>query len=163
MAAGFDPKSDAVAARLRHHWRRDVPALYHGTDALGMILAQNTLRIAPHGDRCVSLTRSPAVAVYFAMLHRDQEPDAGVLILDRRRLNARYALDVRHAFDWDGCGNGTAPHEFDEAEEAVWTDIHGLDRFLLGVVPIHEKFTPDDVFAGGPALSSSALMSYGGR
>jgi len=89
------------------------------------------------------MSRLPEVAVYSAMLPRDGQHDGGVLILDRNALRFRFHIDVRHCGDWDGCGHGPAYSDFDEAEEAIWSDVPDLHRYLIGVVPITESFSSE--------------------
>lgn len=138
--SGLDPVSTGVAHGLRRHWVTTRPVLYHGTPTGGDILRANTLIIAPYGDRCVSLTRRPEVAAYFAMMTRDGPHDGAVLVIDRQLLATRYAIDVRHCGFWDGCGHGPEPWKFDEAEEAVWSSISDLSRYLIDVVKISAMF-----------------------
>lgn len=164
---GLDPESNAHALSLWGRWVRDRPVLYHGTRCHQAILSSDVLRAAAVGDRCVSLTRSPLVATYFAMLSRDKPDDGGaVLAFDRISLASRYAIDVRHCSDWDGCGHGPDHTMFDEAEEAIWQDIKNVSRFVIAVIPIAATFPPipDLDFASHPPLSvSRQLPDEGGE
>lgn len=137
--SGLDAFATSHALGLRDRWVRDRPVLYHGTRYFNAIRATDTLRRAPFGDLCVSMTRRPEVACYVAMSDRDDDEGLGaVLVLDRQKLQARYQIDVRHCACWDGCGHGPDPWMFDEAEEAIWQDIVRLRRYLIDIVYIDE-------------------------
>jgi hypothetical protein len=70
---------------------RDV--LFHGTRYRESILASGILRFTP-GVQTLSFTRSPDVAAHWAALPREDEEQAGaVLVFDRTSLRARYKLE----------------------------------------------------------------------
>jgi hypothetical protein len=113
-----------MLARLARQIGRGNDAIYHGTR-----LPQEVLRLGklkPDGNGAVSLSRSPEVAAYFALL-----PDDGivrwspaVLVLNRSSLVQTYRLEPwRYGEDWD-----------DEQEEAIWGRTVSFRRHLLGVV-----------------------------
>lgn len=108
---------------------RDV--LFHGTCYGRQILAENRLRHPLFGSEAVSFTRSPEVAVYWALLERTPREEIGaVLILDRWRLRTRYRLEQHHDPIWDREDSIN-----DEAEERVLQqDISNLTSFMIGVV-----------------------------
>ncbi|GHC79550.1 hypothetical protein [Limoniibacter endophyticus] len=121
-----------TAIRLRDRWVRNRPVLYHGTRYIDAIVESNSILCAPYGDTCVSLTRRPETAIYFASLPRDDEDERGaVLILDRQKLQAAYRIDIRHCDCFGGASN-------DEAEEAIWKDVVDLRRFLIDVVYVDD-------------------------
>lgn len=120
----------AFVANVRKLFKgRDV--LMHGTRYGRQILAEDRLRYPVVGQEAVSFTRSVEVAVHWATLTRDlQEAIGAVLIFDKRKLNARYRLELFHDPIWD-----TVTSINDEAEERVWQqDITGLSTLLIGIV-----------------------------
>lgn len=123
--------------------RRDRQWLFHGTRYPEAILAGNALRCpklprlpGQHtepemGYECVSLTRSPDVASYWATLERDDDERLGaVLVFDRSVLRTRYKLECCHDPVWSEIAFG----RHDECEEQVWQDIKPLRSYLAGVV-----------------------------
>lgn len=108
-------------------------AIYHGTRFPRALFAENVLRCSDSGDDAVCLTRSPDVAAYFALMQRawgvprEDEGRGALLILDRRKLSARYRLEPNHDITLD------MPR--DEMEERIWgRDIHDLSRYLIAVI-----------------------------
>lgn len=99
----------------------NTPVLFHGTRYANAIVSSGWLLAPTIGDKCVSFSRNPAVAIYMAALEREVDEGQGtVLVIDRTILSSRYRLYTR-------C-NG---FEFrDEAEEAVWRDVR-LTRGLI--------------------------------
>src|SRR3954452_22131622 len=97
-------------AKLARAIGRGRNAIYHGTRFPQEVLRSGKLKPDPSGK--VSLSRSPEVAAYFALL-----PDDGVirwspavLILNRTSLVQAHRLEPwRYGEDWD-----------DEQEEVVW-------------------------------------------
>lgn len=130
--SGISPISTRIAIDLRHCWPKDKPVLYHGTPRCSDVLSSDCLLASDFGDMCVSFTRRPEVAVYFAMMARDAPHDGGVLVLDRRLLASRYPIDLRHC----DCWGPYAVNADDEAEEAIWANVTDLRQYLIGVVPI---------------------------
>lgn len=77
------------------------------------------------GDKCVSFSRNPAVAIYMAALERDVDEGQGtVFVVSRTVLASRYRLYTR-------C-NGFEYRE--EAEEAVWQDVRLIKGLILDQV-----------------------------
>jgi hypothetical protein len=72
-------------------WGQDV--LFHGTRYRESILASGILKFTPTANT-LSFTRSPDVAAHWAALPRDDEEQAGtILVFDRSSLRARYKLE----------------------------------------------------------------------
>jgi hypothetical protein len=113
---------------------RDV--LFHGTRYRESILASGILKLTP-GEQTVSFTRSLRVAAHWAALPRDDEEQAGtILVFDRRSLRARYKLEC--------VNNGwqAEPSKFnefwraahDECEEQVWGRNIEIAPHLIGLI-----------------------------
>jgi hypothetical protein len=101
------------------------PVLFHGSRYGNAIIESGCLLAPTLGDRCVSFSRNPAVALYMASLERDFDEGQGtVFVIDRTALSARYRLRSR-------C-NGFEYRE--EAEEAVWQDIRLFKGLIIGQV-----------------------------
>jgi hypothetical protein len=100
--------------------------LYHGTRYAKSILRTGVL-FASGG--VVSLTRSPEVAAYFALLPRDDDEGRGtILIFDREQLRCRYriySVEEREVTLW---------YRHDEAEEELWGDVTDISKYLIGFV-----------------------------
>ena len=101
------------------------PVLFHGTRFANAITTSGWLLAPTLGDRCVSFSRNPAVAIYMAALERDEDEGQGtVLVIDRNVLASRYRL-------YNRC-NGFVFRE--EAEEAVWQDVRLIKGLILSQV-----------------------------
>jgi hypothetical protein len=90
---------------------RGLDVLFHGTRYRESILASGILRFSP-GVQTLSFTRSPYVAAHWAALPRDDEEQAGtVLVFDRASLKTRYKLEcVDNGWQADPCQfNGSRP------------------------------------------------------
>jgi hypothetical protein len=100
--------------------------LYHGTRYTQSILRTGVLFASGQG---VSLTRSPEVAAYFALLPRDDCEERGaILIFDRERLRCRYRIDL-----FEG-GKVDIYHRYNEAEEELRGDLTDVGNYLVGLV-----------------------------
>lgn len=132
--------TQAIAAAARALGRGH-EVLFHGTRLPHAIIREDRIRMSPSGQLAVSLTRSPEVAAYWAMLERDHEDGEGaVLVLDRRILQTRYRLEPFHDPVWDLLG------EADEAEERiVGRDLEEISSFLIGVAWTRD-FGPETAF-----------------
>ena len=111
-------------AKLAREIGRGRDAIYHGTRHPQEVLRSGKLK--PDGSGKVSLSRSPEVAAYFALLLGDGIVpwSPAVLVLDRSSLTQSYQIDPwRYGEDWD-----------DEQEEVVWGRTIGFRRHCLGVV-----------------------------
>lgn len=103
------------------------PVLFHGTRFANTIATSGWLLAPTLGDRCVSFSRNPAVAIYMAALEREVDEGEGtVLVIDRNVLSSRYRLYSR-------C-NGFVFRE--EAEEAVWQDVRLTRGLILAQVQL---------------------------
>jgi hypothetical protein len=94
---------------------RDV--LYHGTRYRHSILKMEVLFRPEVGDAvfAVSLTRSPEVAAYWALLKRDNDEGRGsIFVFDRQSLASRYKIQFNPEVYWL---SDTTFH--DEAEEQI--------------------------------------------
>jgi hypothetical protein len=102
-------------------YQQRLPVLYHGTRFHNAILNSGWLLRPLLGDKCVSFSRQPSVALYMATLERDDDEGVGrVLVIDREKLAARHRIYPRcNAFEFR-----------EEAEEAVWEDV----RLHKGIV-----------------------------
>lgn len=113
-----------ILARLTRAIGRGHDAIYHGTRVPIEVLRMGKLK--PDGNGAVSLTRSPEVAAYFALLPGDGivRWSPAVLVLNRSSLVQTYRLQPwRYGEDWD-----------DEQEEVIWGRTVTFRRHLLGVV-----------------------------
>src|SRR4051794_24343343 len=114
-----------VFARLAREIGRGHDAIYHGTRFPQEVLRSGKLKPDQITHK-ISLSRSPVVAAYFALL-----PDDGVvrwsptvLVLNRSSLVRSYRLEPwRDGEDW---------HH--EQEEIIWGRTVAVRRHLLGVV-----------------------------
>jgi hypothetical protein len=103
------------------------PVLFHGTRFAKAINHSGKLLAPALGDRCVSFSRNPAVAIYMAALERDVDEGEGtVLVIDRNVLSFRHRL-------YNRC-NGFEFRE--EAEEAVWQDVRLTRGLILAQVQL---------------------------
>jgi len=106
-------------------------ALFHGTRHPKLILRTDVLLPSESGVSAVSFTRSPEVAAYFALLHRDADEELGaVLVFDRQSLRCRHRVEPHHDPIWDNkkCRR-------DESEELSWGQpIMDVDRHLIACV-----------------------------
>lgn len=103
------------------------PVLFHGTRYANAIVSSGWLLASRVGDKCVSFSRNPAVAIYMATIEREVDEGQGtVLVIDRDVLSSRYRLYTR-------C-NGFEFRE--EAEEAVWQDVRLTRRLILDQVKV---------------------------
>jgi len=113
---------------------RDV--LFHDTRYRESILASGILRFTP-GVQTLSFTRSPDVAAHWAALPRDDEEQAGaVLVFDRASLRARYKLEC---IDNSWQSEPSKFNEFwrakhDECEEQVWGRNIEIASHLIGLI-----------------------------
>lgn len=90
-------------------------------------MSSNLLLVPTLGDRCVSFTRSPDVAIYMAALDREDDEGVGaVLVFDRQRLASRFKIEKR-------C-NGFIFRE--EAEEAIWKQVALRPGDLIATIEI---------------------------
>jgi len=140
----YEPQKRFLLEKARSLARgRDV--LFHGTRYRESILASGILRFSS-GVHTLSFTRSPYVAAHWAALPRDDEEQAGtVLVFDRASLKARYKLE--------GIDNGwqAEPSKFnefwraehDECEEQVWGRNVEIAPHLIGLIsaPIEPRST----------------------
>jgi hypothetical protein len=107
---------------------RDV--LYHGTRYAQSILKTGVLfHSLTGGDSKVCLTRSAEVAAYWAMIDRDHNGRASILIFDRRSLERRYKIKANPEVYWH------SQRTFhDEAEEEIWDNVIDVGNHLIGFV-----------------------------
>lgn len=118
-------RHDAFAS-LREHLKTK-PVLFHGSRYGNAILTSGWLLAPTMGDRCVSFSRNPAVALYMATLDREFDEGHGmVFVIDRMILLSRYRIYSR-------C-NGFKYR--DEAEEAVWQDVKLINGLVLETLVI---------------------------
>jgi hypothetical protein len=113
---------------------RDV--LFHGTRYRESILASGILRFSP-GVQTLSFTRSPYVAAHWAALPRDDEEQAGtVLVFDRASLKARYKLEcIDNGWQAEpSMFNEFWRAEHDECEEQVWGRNVEIAPHLIGLI-----------------------------
>lgn len=115
----------ATAARAAASGRA---ALFHGTRMPHRVIASGVLRASAR-PAAVSLTRSPDVAAYWAVLPRDKPDEVpAVLVLDRNALRCRFHLEPYHDFVEPAVGL------LDEMEERIWDrNIFNLRRYVIGV------------------------------
>src|SRR5215204_153108 len=108
---------------------RGADVLYHGTRYARLILRSGKLNCSRIGTAGVSFTRLPEVAVFSALLPRDDvSSEPAVLIFDRVALRSRYRVEPHHD-RWKGHGDC----ERDEAEEIVWgQDVCDLKHHYAG-------------------------------
>jgi hypothetical protein len=130
MGLNLTPCERRVAAAARQ-LASGQQALYHGTRYLHRILSDGVLQFARIGLKAVSLSRLPEMAVFAAILPRDDTYEApSILVLDRDSLRSRYRLECYHE-DWPGHGTDWR----DEAEEIIYgRDVDDLNRHLIGAV-----------------------------
>jgi hypothetical protein len=127
----------ALARQMAMH--RNV--LYHGTRYAQSILRTGVLFASDPGLPTVSLTRSPEVAAYFALLPRDDCEDCGaILIFDRERIRRRYRI---YAIE----GEVIIYYRHNEAEEEVWGDIIDVSKYLVGFVSMPGRLYPEKLKA----------------
>lgn len=122
----------------------DDDLLYHGSALPNLILESGMLKRAELGYRCVSLSRCPDVAKYFATLEREglEEEMAGTFVFRRADLiSAGYKLIPFHDPLF-------GKYARDEQEEQVWGDIPLNTGLLLRVdrFPFSTKITPPPLF-----------------
>lgn len=103
------------------------PVLFHGSRYAQAITSSGWLLAPTLGDRCVSFSRNPAVAIYMATLERDVDEGQGtVFVVDRNVLASRYRLYTRcNAFEFR-----------EEAEEAVWQDVRLTKGLILDQITV---------------------------
>jgi hypothetical protein len=109
---------------------RDV--LYHGTRYRHSILKMEILFRPEVGDAvfAVSLTRSPEVAAYWALLKRDDDEGRGsILVCDRQSLASHYKIKCNPQVYWH---SDRIFH--DEAEELILDDVTKIGNHLIGIV-----------------------------
>jgi hypothetical protein len=131
----YQPQRRFLLENVRAFARgRDV--LFHGTRYRESILASGILRFSP-GVQTLSFTRSPCVAAHWAALPRDDEEQAGtVLVFDRASLKARYRLEcVDNGWQADPCQfNEFWRAKHDECEEQVWGRNVEIAPHLIGLI-----------------------------
>ena len=105
--------------------------LYHGTRYTRQILTEGVLRFPTIGLEAVSLSRLPEVAIYSAVLPREDTFDSpSILVLDRETLRSRYRLETYHE-GWPGHDSDWR----DEAEEIIYRrNVDDLESHLIGVI-----------------------------
>lgn len=107
--------------------------LFHGTRYLDKIIAENRLRVAPYGDKHVSLTQDEWVARYFASLERDDTNSKPYVI----KLNT--ARLILGGYKLKPFVSGTATGN--EHEIACDADILNLSHYIDEILPIHYLVT----------------------
>jgi hypothetical protein len=109
--------------------------LYHGTRYPTSILRKGVLFSPEPGLGKVSLTRSPEVAAYWALMERCPDEGRGaILLFDQNALRCRYKIRAVHE-KWVKVNGG---HWHDEAEEQS-PDIANIARYLIGYTPTKER------------------------
>lgn len=131
MPSHFDSYRQHSVYRALRLLAQQKPVLFHGTRYGSKLDESNAIILPELGQRCVSLTRDPAVALHFAQLERDNGADCGhVYVLDRERLATRYKIKPRTE-NWWGFR--------EEAEEAIWRPITSLSSFVVDVVEVRSS------------------------
>ncbi|UVC11172.1 hypothetical protein IHQ71_11685 [Rhizobium sp. TH2] len=117
-----------LAARKIQRGRNVV---FHGTRFPAEIIATNVLKAGRTGDRAICFSRSPEVAAYWALMPRDVSGEmAGILVVDKNALKARYKLEPFHDECWDDCTSFR-----DEGEERIWDrDVTDIARLTMALV-----------------------------
>jgi hypothetical protein len=122
-------KEERQLASLARRMAMNQNVLYHGTGYPQSILRTGVLFASDPSDPKVSLTRSPEVAAYFALLPRDDREERGaILIFDRERLRCRYRIypvQEREVEIW---------YRHNEAEEELWGHLIDVSNYLIGFV-----------------------------
>jgi hypothetical protein len=136
------PKYDRVDAETRFFrekargFAHGQDILFHGTRYRESVLASGILKVSGLGTT-VSFTRSPDVAAYWAAVPRDDDEEAGaILVFDRPSLKARYKLECIHD-DWierPPNANEFWRAKHDECEEMVFGRHVEIAPHLIGLI-----------------------------
>jgi hypothetical protein len=122
-------KEERNLAALARKLAMNRNVLYHGTRYAQSILRTGVLFASDPVDPKVSLTRSPEVAAYFALLPRDDCEERGaILIFDRQWLRNRHRIYPIEKREFE------MYHRHNEAEEELWGDLIDVGNYLVGFV-----------------------------